>query len=80
MMSTKEPIFTRVINDLTKSQKRVKELEEKKKSMELRINRLEEHRDDLRKQVRYLQNRLYRANQSMYQRFKDYIKDRIDQW
>ena len=71
---------TRVMNALTKAQERVKELEEKKKYMQLRIDRLEEHRDGLRGQVRYLQDRLYRVNQSMYQRFKDYIKDRIDQW
>ena len=70
----------KVMNALTKAQERVKELEEKKKSMQLRIDRLEEHRDGLRGQVRYLQDRLYRVNQSMYQRFKDYIKDRIDQW
>jgi rRNA processing protein Krr1/Pno1 len=34
----------------------------------------------LESQVKYLQDKLSEANKSMYQRFKDYIKDRIDQW
>ena len=34
----------------------------------------------LESQVKYLQDKLSEANKSMYQRFKDYIKDRIDRW
>ena len=34
----------------------------------------------LESQVKYLQDKLYEANKSTYQRFKDYIKDRIDRW
>ena len=49
----------RVMNALTKSQQRVKDLES---------------------QVGYLQEKIYEANKSMYQRFKDYIKDRVNQW
>ena len=35
---------------------------------------------DLESQVKYLQDKLYEANKSTYQRFKDYIKDRINRW
>ena len=34
----------------------------------------------LESQVKYLQEKLSEANKSMYQRFKDYIKDKIDRW
>tara|TARA_A100001515_G_scaffold116355_1_gene98137 strand:+ start:2068 stop:2232 length:165 start_codon:yes stop_codon:yes gene_type:complete len=34
----------------------------------------------LESQVKYLQEKLSEANKSTYQRFKDYIKDRIDRW
>ncbi len=34
----------------------------------------------LENQINYLQDKLSEANKSMYQRFKDYIKDRIDRW
>ena len=34
----------------------------------------------LESQVKYLQDKLSEANKSTYQRFKDYIKDRINQW
>ena len=44
------------------------------------LNGAQQRVRDLESQVKYLQDKLYEANKSMYQRFKDYIKDRVNQW
>ena len=44
------------------------------------LNGAQQRVRDLESQVKYLQDKLYEANKSTYQRFKDYIKDRINRW